>query len=176
MTTIAARVAPNGKVRIAWDAQVTGPYISKNMNKVEKINDQFAVGIAGYLRYANILHRASVNKVHPYDLAQPEFDGYGWILDEVVPAWMKAVRKEMEARPDEEDTIPDGHVLIALAGRIYSVGSDFSVSPEGDFAAIGSGAKFAATAMHLGKTAKQAVEVATELDIYSGGIVKEMSV
>lgn len=147
------------------------------MNKVEKINDQFAVGIAGHLRYANLLHRASVNKVHPYDLAQPEFDGYGWILDEVVPAWMKAIRKEAESRPeDDERALPWGFALVALAGHIYEVGTDFSVSPSGGFAAIGSGGGYAVTAMHLGKTAKQAVEVATELDIYSGGIVKEMSV
>lgn len=177
MTTIAAKVAPNGKVRIAWDAQVTGSYVSKSMNKVEKINDQFAVGIAGHLRYANILHRTSVNKVHPYDLAQPEFDGYGWILDEVVPAWMKAVRKEAEARPeDEEGDLPWGHALIALAGHIYGVGADFSVTPAGEFQAIGSGSPYAVTAMHLGKSAKQAVEIATQLDIYSGGVVKEATV
>jgi hypothetical protein len=30
--------------------------------------------------------------------------------------------------------------------------------------------------MHLGKSAKQAVEIATELDMYTGGNVKEMTV
>lgn len=35
--------------------------------------------------------------------------------------------------------------------------------------AIGSGAKFALTAMKLGKSAKEAVEIACQMDIYSGG-------
>lgn len=141
-----------------------------------KINDQFAVGVAGRLRYANLIHRASVNKVHPYDLQQADFDGYGWVLDEVVPAWMKAVKKELDNLPSDEEEAPWGHALIALAGHIYDVGSDFSVNPVEGFAAIGSGGRYAITAMHLGKSAEQAVTIATELDIYSGGTVKGMLV
>lgn len=175
MTTIAAKVT-NGKVKIAWDAQTTGSYVTKSTNKVEKINGQFAVGVAGHRRYANILHRASVNKVHPYDLKQADFDGYGWILDEVIPAWMKAMKKESDNRPDDEDDLPWGHALIALAGHIYNIGADFSVCPVGEFGAIGSGAPYANTALHLGRSVGQAVQIATELDIYSGGTVKEMTV
>lgn len=176
ITTIAAKVAPNGKVKIAWDAQTTGTYVSKSTNKVELINDQFAVGVAGHRRYANILHRTSVNKVHPYDIAQSDFDGYGWVLDEVIPSWMKAVKKEKDNSPYEDEELPWGHALIALAGKIYRVGSDFAVCQVGDFGAIGSGAPYASTALHLGKTVRQAVQIATDLDIYSGGEVKEMSV
>lgn len=177
MTTIAARTTPAGKVRIAWDSQVTSGGDRKfGVNKVARINGQFAVGIAGHLRYANIVHRTTVNKIHPYDLKQEDFDGYAWLLDEVIPAWMKAVRKEVEARPDEDDDVPWGHGLVALAGRIYSIGADFAVSPVDDFASIGSGSPYALTAMHLGKSPKQAVEIATALDLYTGGTVKEMTV
>lgn len=176
MTTIAAKVT-NGKVKIAWDSQVTaGSTKTVGMNKVVKINDQFAVGIAGHLRYANLIHRATVNKIHPFDLAQPDFDGYGWVLDDMVPAWMKAVKKELENLPDGESDPPWGVALVALGSRIYDIGSDFSVSPVEGFAAIGSGSQFAITAMHLGKSAKQSVEIATELDMYTGGNVKEMTV
>lgn len=177
ITTIAARTTTTGKVKIAWDSQVTaGESRSYGVNKVAKINGQFAVGIAGHLRYANIIHRATVNKIHPYDLTQPDFDAYAWVLDELIPAWMKAVRKESENRPDEEDELPWGHGLIALAGHIFTVGADFSVCPVDDFAAIGSGSPYAVTAMHLGKSAKQAVDVATALDMYSGGRVREETV
>lgn len=179
MTTIAAKVT-NGKVKIAWDSQVTsGNSKSLGMNKVVKINDQFAVGIAGYLRFANIIHRTSVNKIHPFDLKQDDFDGYAWLLDDAVPAWQKAVKKELDNNPivdSYEEYVPDGHCLIVLGGKLYTVGSDFAVSTRGDYASIGSGSDFANTAMHLGKTAKQAVEVATELDLYTGGNVKEMTV
>lgn len=175
MTTIAAKIT-NGKVRIAWDSQVTaGSSKSYGMNKVVKINDQFAVGIAGYLRFANIIHRTSVNKIHPFDLKQTDFDGYAWLLDEAVPAWMKAVKKDVENQPDEDADASWGHALVALGGCLYTVGADFSVSMHEDFTSIGSGSPFAITAMHLGKSARQAVETASELDMYTGGEVKEMS-
>ena len=179
MTTIAAK-ATNGKVKIAWDSQATAGYsASYGINKVVKINDQFAVGIAGLLRFANIIHRTSVNKIHPFDLKQDDFDGYGWLLDEAVPAWQKAVKKELDNSPMAdayEDYVPWGHCLVVVGGKLFTVGGDFAVSTRGDFAAIGSGSDFATTAMHLGKTSKQAVEVATELDLYTGGNVKEMTV
>lgn len=176
MTTIAARIVGE-KVKIAWDSQVTaGDARSHGMNKTVKINGQFAVGVAGYLRFANIVHRTSVAAIHPYDLKQPGFDGYAWILDELVPAWMAALRAEAENRPDKDDDIPWGRAIIALAGRIYDVGPDFSVNSVDDFAAVGSGASFAMAALHLGKSAKQAVEVAKELDMYTGGTIKEMTV
>lgn len=162
---------------MAWDSQATSGSSAKyGINKVVKINDQFAVGIAGLLRYANILHRTSVNKIHPFDLSQPDFDGYGWLLDEAVPAWMKAVKKELDNVPDDDSEAPYGSVLVALGGRIYTVGWDFSVMPVEEFAAIGSGSPFATTAMHLGKSAKQAVEIAAQLDLFTGGLTKEMTV
>ena len=179
MTTIAAKTV-NGKAKIAWDSQVTsGNSKSLGMNKVVRINDQFAVGIAGFLRFANLIHRTSVNKIHPFDLKQENFDGYAWLLDDAVPAWQKAVKKDLDNNPItavQDDYLPWGNCLVALAGKLYTVGGDFAVSTRGEYAAIGSGSDFATTAMHLGRTAKQAVEVATELDLYTGGNVKEMTV
>lgn len=176
MTTIAAKVS-NGKARIAWDSQVTaGSARSFGMNKVVKINDQFAVGISGHLRYGNLIHRTSINKIHPFDLKQADFDGYGWLLDEAIPSWMKAVKKDTENQPDEEAGVSYGTVLVVLANRLYTVDHDFSVSMHEDFTAIGSGSEFAITAMHLGKSARQSVVVATELDLYTGGEVKELVV
>lgn len=175
MTTIAAKIV-NGKVKLAWDSQVTsGGSKSHGMTKVVKVNGQFAVGVSGHLRYANLLHRASVNQIHPYDIAQSDFDGYGWVLDELVPSWMAAVSKEKEARPDDEAELAWGMALVALGGRIYDVGADFSVNAVDGFGAIGSGSPYALTAMHLGKSARQAVEVAKELDMYTGGDIKEMT-
>lgn len=180
MTTIAAKVAPNNKVKIAWDSQVTSGGDRKfGATKVVKINDQFALGVAGRVRYMNILQRTSVDQIHKYDIAQPDFDAFSWILDTLVPAWMKALRREEENNPyvsDDFYELPYGHGLLALAGGIYTVGADLAVVPVGEFGAIGSGSPYANTAMHLGKSPKQAVEVATELDMYTGGTVKEMTV
>lgn len=176
MTTIAAKVT-NGKVKIAWDSQATaGTSATYGINKVVKINDQFAIGIAGRLRFANLIHRTAVNKVHPYDLSQPDFDGYAWLLDEAVPAWMKAVKKELDNLPDDGYGTPEGGGVIALGGKIYDLGFDFSIMPVESFTAIGSGRDFALAAMHLGKSARQAVEIATELDLFTGGNVREATV
>lgn len=139
------------------------------------INNQFAIGIAGALRFANLIHRASVDRIHPSDLTHPHFDGYGWLLDVAVPAWMAAVRQEVKDSPEEDAEAPWGHGLIVLAGQIYELGGDFSIMPLEGFGAIGSGAKFAIAAMHLGKNAKQSVEVASQLDLFTGGTIKEMT-
>lgn len=178
MTTIAAKKNPtNGTVTIAWDSQVTGGTVSVNTNKVVKVNDQFAVGISGHLRFANIVHRASVDMIHPFDLAQPTFDAYGWLIDELVPSWGHALKRAISSVPeDEELTKPSGVALVVIAGGIYEIGFDFSVCNVGNFGSIGSGCYYASTAMHLGKSAKQAVTIASELDLYTGGEIKEAKV
>lgn len=178
MTTIAAKVT-NGKVKIAWDTQSTSgnEATSTSRNKVVKVNDQFAVGVAGRVRFSNLVQRASVDRIHPYDIAQDGFDAEGWLIETLVPAWMKAVKSAWHDTPSEEgDEIPWGQVIIVLAGGIYKIGADFSVIDCGGFGAIGSGSPYARTAMHLGKGAKQAVEIATELDLFTGGNVKEATV
>lgn len=179
MTTIAARVSANGKVKIAWDSQSTSgnEASSTSRNKVVKINDQFAVGVAGRVRFSNIVQRASIDRIHPHDILQPYFDAEGWLIETLVPAWMKAVKSAWHDTPAEEgDEIPWGGALVVLAGGIYKIGSDYSVVDCGDFGAIGSGSPYARTAMHLGKSAKQAVEIATQLDLFTGGDARELTV
>lgn len=176
MTTIAGKIT-NGRVKLAWDSQSTaGSRATFGINKVMKINNQFAVGVSGLLRYANLIHRAEINRIHPADLADPGFDGYGWLLDTAIPSWMKSAKKEIENSPDSDAEAPWGFVLVALPGQLFTVGHDFAVQPVEEFTAIGSGSEYAITAMHLGKNPKQAVEVASHLDLFTGGAVKEMTV
>ena len=178
MTTIAARTV-NGKVKIAWDSQATAgnEATSNNRNKVVRVNDQFAVGVAGRVRFSNLVQRASVDRIHPHDISQPGFDAEGWLIGTLVPAWMNAVKSAWHDTPSEDgDEIPWGQALVVLSGGAYKIGSDFSVVDCGGFGAIGSGSPYARTAMHLGKGPKQAVEVAAELDLFTGGRVQEMTV
>lgn len=171
MTTIAAKRLPSGKVQIAWDAQASGgPMASKDVIKVRPINSQFAVGASGSLRYANVIHRASVDRIHPADIQSPEFDAEGWLIDTLVPAWGRALNGAAELDADNE--APFGMALVILAGRIFEIGPDYGVCHLGPFGAIGSGSQFAIAAMHMGKSAKTAVEIASELDLYTGGEVK----
>lgn len=174
MTTIAAKKLPSGKVQIAWDAQATaGNISSKDIIKVRKINDQFAVGCAGRVRFSNIVHRASVERIHKADLVDPDFDAEGWIIDVLVPSWGKALQKGAEI--DIEGEAADGEALVVLCGKIFKVSWDFAVMNMGESTAIGSGCDFAKTAMHLGKTPRKAVEIASELDLYTGGTIKELT-
>ena len=46
---------------------------------------------------------------------------------------------------------------------------------ESSFHAVGSGRDFAIAAMHLGKTAREAVELACLYDIYTGGPITEIT-
>lgn len=175
MTTIAAKEV-NGKVKIAWDSQVTyGGSAEFGAVKVQTINEQLTLGGAGHLRYLNLVFRTRLPGIHPVDLANPNFDGLGWILDCAIPEWMEAVKEEKKRLVDEDSGVPSGVLIVILGGKIYSVGEDFSVTQVEDYCAVGSGSKYARTAMYLGKNPKQAVEIAADLDIYTGGKIKELA-
>lgn len=177
MTTIAMKTAPNGRVRIAWDTQSTSGNVasSHNRTKVVAVNGQIAVGVSGRVRYANLVQRVQIPPIDPRDLG-PDFDAEGWVISELVPQWMHEVKMAWGHTPHEEgDEIPWGVALTAIAGKVIQVGSDFSVIDRGEFGAIGSGGDFAMAAMHLGKTPEQAVDVARELDLFSGGRTEGMT-
>jgi ATP-dependent protease HslVU (ClpYQ) peptidase subunit len=171
LTTIAARKVAGGLVSIAWDSQATkGNTPIKGIVKVRKINKQFAVGIAGDLRYANLIHQASVKKIKDTDLNNPKFDVEAWVVRKLVPAWGKAIQKAKDQGTADE---PEGSALLVIRGRIFEVEWDYSVCDVGEFGAIGSGSPFALTAMHLGRSALKAVTIASQLDVYTGDEIKE---
>lgn len=62
-------------------------------------------------------------------------------------------------------------ILVLADGRAFMLEDTLTPFPAEVPAAIGSGAVFAQTAMTLGKNAAQAVEVASQMDIYSGGTI-----
>lgn len=67
-------------------------------------------------------------------------------------------------------------VVCRLSGKVYRhAGGAFRPTKYQQFA-IGSGRDFAMAAMHLGKSAKEAVEVAMHFDINTGGEVIEFEV
>lgn len=72
-------------------------------------------------------------------------------------------------------------LLISLSGVVYVVGKDEEktvamISPQFGSYAIGSGAMIARTAMHIGLKAVEAVRVAIEMDLYTGGDISTFSV
>lgn len=69
--------------------------------------------------------------------------------------------------------IQENEFLMLKDGEIYHYSKELNPIPVGNPAAIGSGAKFAMTAMLCGKTPTEAVEIACQLDPYSGGEIQE---
>lgn len=167
MTTVIAKKHASGKIDIGWDSQVTcGPQI-QYVEKVRTINGQMHVGAAGTLRLMNILHYTDVPSVHPSDL-NGDFDASGYLVTTVVPAWIESL-KNCEEKHLEKPDWATGMALVVIAGRIFSIGSDFSVAEIKDFGGIGSGSGYAIGAMAAGKSVRAALEISAELDPYTGG-------
>ena len=55
-------------------------------------------------------------------------------------------------------------MILVTAHKVYKLDGPVFIEVEARFTAIGSGRDFALAAMHLGKTAKEAVQIAAEFD------------
>lgn len=64
--------------------------------------------------------------------------------------------------------------LLGFEGKAFLICDEFLVKEVENFAAIGAGYSFSLTAMHLGKSAKESVEVACELCHYCAPPVREL--
>lgn len=169
MTTIIAKRNANGTVDLGWDSQSTGVGTAHS-EKVAHKNDQIYVGVAGRTRYGNILRYTDVPSLHPADYATEGFDFAGYLITQVVPAWAENLEKQFKRIPDQKEDWPWGVALVVVGGRIFTVDHDFTVSEEDKgFDGIGSGSGFAMGAMAAGKSVEKALEIAAELDVYTGG-------
>ena len=166
ITTIITQITDSG-VNLAWDSKVS-PY-GNHPEKVKQVNGQFWLGIAGYSRHSDVLHYAEVPEVHPAELNAHGFDARGYLVTQVVPAWLRALKKSHELDPDTSDDWPKGSALVVIAGRVFTTDSVFSVTEHPTNTGIGSGARYALGALAAGKNIQRAIEVAAELDPGTGG-------
>lgn len=84
----------------------------------------------------------------------------------------------LEGKLGEKPAFADGEdfeLIIAQADMTSYVGKDLLPYPAPTPCAAGSGAPFALTALSLGKTAREAVEIAIRMDCTSGGTIVEKS-
>lgn len=170
ITTIIARKNADGTVELGYDSQSTGGGSTAFVHKVAEINGQFWIGVAGRTRYGNILKYLDVPDIHVKDFVSGEYDAFGYLITQVIPAWTSGLSKQFDTIPDQKDDWPDGVALVVLQGRIFKVHFDFTVTEaDRDFDGIGSGADYALGALAAGKSVKKALEIAAELDLYTGG-------
>lgn len=175
MTTIIARKNDNGTVDLAWDSRSSGGGATAHVEKVGSVNDQFHIGVAGRTRYGNLLKYIDVPPLHEAEHETGNYDAFGYLITRVVPSWVEGLESQFGRIPDQKEDWPDGVALVILQGRIFEIGYDFTVEEsDRDFAGIGSGSRYALGAMAVGKSVKKAIEVAAELDLYTGGELKVM--
>jgi len=111
---------------------------------------------------------------------QAEFEGEGpWFLVGIVgnSSYMGAMLNYVRShfRPGDKPKIAEGEpdveaLVVYEDGRVaYFEAPDYNPQfIDAGFHALGSGAKFAKTAMYLGRPAKAAVLTAAEFDVYTG--------
>jgi hypothetical protein len=112
------------------------------------------------------------NKLFPLDDGRyAAFAGCLSVFPEVV-AWLNG-EGEMPELNDEE---PFGGIIVSPDGSALEITKNMRIFPASIPWSGGSGEVIAFAAMHSGKTAEEAVELACTLDIYTGKPVASWSV
>ncbi len=102
----------------------------------------YLFGYAGSYRIGQILR-------HYVELPEPPArDAERFLVREVVPILRDAVREQGAAGPGKAVLGERTALLIGFRGRVWCVGADLTVTPEGAYAAIGSGRLLAYAAFH----------------------------
>lgn len=161
MTIIAARKTKKG-IMFAGDRQATtGSRRSTDkemeVSKVRAVNGM-TIGSAGSLSQAQWFFVFAKNHapITNCEVGVAEFmlEFHGWM------------------RAKSNDFKNENCYLIASGDQLFRVYDEMSVYFVPEFSAIGSGTDFALAAMHLGKSAKRAAEVAATLDLYCSGDIE----
>ena len=173
MTTIIAMKNEDGTVDIAWDSQVTGGNVINHTDKLVTLNDQVHIGLAGRARFGDILQYASLDSAHPAEFTDDTFDPREYLVNCAVPTWIKALREAEHIHKDKEDWA-DGAALIVMKGRIFELSHDFCITEFLTHGGIGSGSDYARGALAHGASVLEALEIAAELDPFTGGVLNEM--
>lgn len=168
MTTILARRDDAKKSwDLAWDSKVSPE--GNHPEKVKLINGQFYLGVAGYARHSDVLHYADVPDIHPAEFEDPGFDARGYLITQVIPAWLRILKDVHGFDPDTNDDWPKGSALIYIAGRVFTTDSIFAVTEHLESTGIGSGSDYALGALAAGKSVEKAMQIACDLDPGTGG-------
>ena len=173
MTTIIAKKNEDGTVDIAWDSQSTAGNRISSANKLTTHNNQLHVGVGGWARFGDIVHFSDLDAAHPAEFEADDFDPQEYLVRHAVPTWIKALREAEHIHKDKEDWA-DGSALIVMKGRIFNMDSSFSINEVLEYGGIGSGSGYATGALAHGASVLEALEIAAELDPFTGGVLNEM--
>lgn len=161
MTVVAARRLKDGVVEISADDQTTFGHHKFDVStgvgdsKVFDVNGILA-GCAGDASEANLFKLFCNNH-------KPKTAGVDSIIE-----FMYEFRDWVAKKTGDEKYELCNSCILVYEGRIFEVYSGDACEKK-DFWAIGSGMFLALAALHLGKSTKEAVDVAKIYDLYCGG-------
>ncbi len=166
MTTIIA-VKDKKTVTFGWDSQTT--WLGRGMNGGQKVfrNGAVVFGVSGLGRMSDILRFLDVPAIRTYE---PDFDTEHWIVTSLVPAILKAASDAQVAEVINAQANTESSVIISVNGVVgYLSGNLSFVTDETGVYGVGSGSDYAIGALRAGASVQKAVEIARELDLYTGG-------
>ena len=167
MTCIAVKVGKN-KITLGADEMVSSYHKSNindyNTTKMHQINNEFAFGGAGDL--------AEINMFYNYTLTHTPRDANELALIEYMDDFCN-----WKSKRGREYSASEIHLIIVFKGLVFRFAHN-SIYSITKFDAIGTGAPYAYTALHLGHSIEEAVLAAIDLDHYCGGNIQliEMAV
>ena len=148
-------------VTVAWDSQVTGNGTAEYMREDKVFSNNGTVfGVSGLISGVQALKTTEL----------PEYDGsdsYHWVVVVLVPAIRQALSDNnlLDKRGRSRSNL-----LVVVDAQVYNISPLFEVmSYTSPFVSIGTGSRYATGALMAGATAKEAIQIAAELDLYTGG-------
>ena len=170
LTTVVA-VRKGGQVEFGCDSQVSwGGRAHHGVAKVVA-NGCVTFGFAGSSRILDIMEFMLI-PVRAVGVSDRE-----WIISVFVPAVLRAVKEVDAPRVKDGQVDLEGRVILFVGDTLgYLAGNLSFVGEPSGVLGVGSGADFALGALAAGASVTRAVEIARELDMYTGGDVTTMKV
>lgn len=159
MTTIIFQKTSDS-LSIAYDSQITGgnEIINTSLDKVF-FKGKLLFGVAGNLSFLNLIKFLEIKEPEDGELEK-------WAVTYLV----NKLRKEAKEMSDDDSKIKFQILIANQTGEIVEIDDDYSIVTRADNSyTIGSGGHFARGAIKVGATVTQALEVAAQSDIYTGG-------
>jgi ATP-dependent protease HslVU (ClpYQ) peptidase subunit len=163
MTVIVGKKTPTG-IELVADSMVAAGHLIKSdktmpVNKLFQVNG-LGIGVTGRSRDSALLNIFSRN----HKPATATTEGVVDFLFEFA-AWVQSKSDQWEC---------EFSALIAFEGKLFQAYDLLDVCEVPEFEAIGAGEDFAITALHLGKTAREAVQIACELSPWCRDPIKQI--
>jgi len=170
MTTIAG-VTDKEKVLMGCDSSYTQGYQQHTgPSKVFAPAPGWLVGVTGSYKIKQLLQFGAPRKF---------YDRQSQAIEELMMKWfpirlLKLLEENKLTFTEEGAVEYNGAIMVAVENKLFVVGSDFSVLPVEDFAAIGNGAQYAYGVAYVWKHVfpkekrlRMTLEAACHYDIYT---------